>query len=79
MNPRLACFYVGQTSHDPRVRFKQHKIGYKANRFVKKYGLRLLPSIFNTYNPIETRKEAEHIEQMLTNNLRAKGHGVWSH
>jgi hypothetical protein len=35
MNPRRACYYVGQTTHDPITRFKQHKAGYKANRFAK--------------------------------------------
>jgi predicted GIY-YIG superfamily endonuclease len=78
MNPRLACYYVGQTNHNPNIRFKQHKNGYKANSFVKKYGIRLKPRKFKKYNPIETREEAEKIEQQLTNRLRSKGHGVWS-
>jgi len=78
MNPKLACFYVGQTCHDPEVRFRQHKSGHKANHFVKKYGLRLSRRKFKKYNPIKTRGEAEAIEQKLTAKLRAKGHGVWS-
>lgn len=78
MNPRKTCYYVGQTSHDPIVRFQQHKAGYKANRFVKKYGLRLIPRKYKKYNPIEKRKEAELIEQWLAQKLRKKGHGVWS-
>ena len=78
MNPRLACYYIGQTTHDPMTRFKQHKTGYKANRFVKKYGLRLIPRKFKKFNPIKKREEAEHIERWLTNKLRKKGHGVWS-
>jgi predicted GIY-YIG superfamily endonuclease len=78
MNPRRACYYVGQTSHDPITRFKQHKNGYKANSFVKKYGIRLKPRKFKKNNPIGTREEAEKIEQQLTNRLRSKGHGVWS-
>jgi len=78
MNPKLACYYVGQTIHDPNTRFKQHKTGYKANRFVKKYGLRLKSRKFKKYNPIEKREEAEYIEQILTEKLRKKGHGVWS-
>jgi predicted GIY-YIG superfamily endonuclease len=72
------CYYVGQTSHDPITRFKQHKNGYKANSFVKKYGIRLKPRKFKKYNPIGTREEAEKIEQQLTSRLRSKGHGVWS-
>lgn len=78
MNPKHACYYVGQTNHDPNIRFKQHKAGYKANQFVKKYGLRLKPRKFKKYNPIETRREAEEIEQKLAEKLRTKGHGVWS-
>ena len=78
MNLRLTCYYVGQTSHDPETRFKQHKDGYKANSFVKRYGLRLVWRKFKKYNPIGTREEAEYIEQMLTEKLRKKGHGVKS-
>ena len=75
---RKACYYIGQTTHDPKIRFKQHKTGYKANRFVKKYGIRLEPRIFSKFNPITKRKEAEFIEQWITEKLREKGHGVWS-
>lgn len=78
MNPRLACYYVGQTIHDPIVRFQQHKRGYKANRLVKKYGVRLVPRKFKRYNPIEKREQAEQLERWLANKLRKKGHGVWS-
>ena len=78
MKPRLACYYVGQTTHNPETRFKQHKAGYKANRFVKKYGLKLVPRKFKKLNPIKKREEAEKIERWLTEKLRKKGHGVWS-
>jgi hypothetical protein len=78
MNTKLACYYVGQTTHDPKTSIKQHKIGYKANRFVKKYGFRLVSRKFKKYNPIEKREEAEQIERWLTWKLRRKGHGVWS-
>ena len=78
MNIRKACYYVGQTTHDPITRFKQHKAGYKANRFAKKYGLKLVPQIFTKFNPIAKRKEAEKIEQWIALKLREKGHGVWS-
>jgi predicted GIY-YIG superfamily endonuclease len=78
LNPWFSCFYVGQTAHDPITRFKQHKQGYKANSYVKRYGIRLAWRKFQRYNPIETRKAAEHVEQWLSNKLRKKGHGVWS-
>ena len=78
MNTRKACFYIGQTTHDPATRFKQHKQGYKANSFVKRYGIRLVPRKFKKYNPLATREEAEYMERWLAEKLRNKGHGVWS-
>jgi len=78
MNTRKACYYIGQTCHDPKTRFKQHKYGIKSNSFVKRYGLKLVPRKFKKYNPIKKRKDAEKIELFLTEKLRKKGHGVWS-
>ena len=78
INLRRACYYVGQTSHDPETRFKQHKTGYKSNSFVKRYGQKLVWRKFKKYNPIRTREEAEYVEQQLANKLRRNGHGVWS-
>lgn len=78
INPKKVCFYVGQTAHEPEIRFKQHKMGYKSNNFVRKYGLYLRKRKYKKYNPIETRDKAEKIERELTEKLRKKGHGVWS-
>jgi hypothetical protein len=72
------CVYVGQSFHEPITRFNQHKQGYKSNGFVKRYGTRLLPKLYRKYNPIESRKNAEAIEEKLTIKLRSKGYGVWS-
>ncbi len=76
-NPSLPCVYVGSTALPPEQRFEQHLNGYKANRFVRKYGLELVPKLFERYNPIETRKEAELTEQHLAERLRRQGYGVW--
>ena len=72
-----ACVYVGQSYRKPSVRFEQHKEGYKSNRYAKKYGLKLRPDLYEKYNPIPTRKDAEKIEEMLGKNLRKQGYGVW--
>jgi len=77
MRMYLKCFYVGQTSLDPRERFEQHKNGYKSNRYVKKYGKWIRWKMFQKYNPIGTREEAEVIEEQLALWLQSKGHGVW--
>ena len=78
MNPKKICYYVGQSAHEPQIRFKQHKAGYKSNSFARRFGIRLIQRKYKKFNPIATRKKAEIIEQKLTNKLRKKGHGVWS-
>jgi len=71
------CLYVGQTTRKPSLRFEQHKEGYKSNKYAKYYGLKLRPDLYEKYNPIPTRKDAEEIEDMLGENLRNQGYGVW--
>lgn len=44
--------YVGQTSRDPDLRFDQHKAGYKASGAVRRFGVRLLPELFEHLNPM---------------------------
>ena len=73
------CVYVGSSTHLPDVRFDQHKEGYKSNRFVQKYGTRLLPELYEKYNTIPTRDDAVEIEAYLARRLRQAGYGVWSH
>jgi len=63
LNPTKACYYVGQSCHNPKTRFQQHKEGYKSNRFAKKYGIKLCRRKYQKYNPIRTRNEAEKIEK----------------
>jgi hypothetical protein len=46
------CVYVGMTGLDPDVRFDKHKAGIQANRFVTEFGLRLLPELYELYNPL---------------------------
>ena len=66
-NPRYIrgnnCVYVGQTTRKPSLRFEQHKEGYKSNKYAKYYGLKLRPDLYEKYNPIPTRKDAEKINQ----------------
>ena len=59
------CVYVGQSSRKPNIRFEQHKEGYKSNKYAQQFGLKLRPDLFEKYNPIPTRKDAEEIEEML--------------
>ena len=68
--------YVGMTGLDPDVRFDKHKAGIQANRFVRDYGLRLLPALYERYNPDALRRGAP-MEVELGIGLRAAGYGVW--
>ena len=70
------CVYVGMTGLDPDTRFDKHKAGIKANRFVQRYGVRLLPELYEVYNPMPYRGAAE-MEVELGIALREQGYGVW--
>ena len=78
LNPHYPCFYVGQTTLDPEERFRQHISGHKAGKYVVRYGLWLVPAMFDHCNPIPTREKAEEVEEYLTGYLRRHGYGVWS-
>lgn len=70
------CVYVGMTGLDPDVRFDKHKAGIQSNRYVHKFGLRLLPDLYEGYNPMayETAKDMEVELGIL---LREAGFAVW--
>jgi hypothetical protein len=48
----------------------------RANRFVQQYGLRLLPALFEVYNPMPY-EAAREMEVELAIGLREAGYGVW--
>jgi hypothetical protein len=70
------CVYVGMTGLDPDIRFDKHKAGIQANTYVQRYGLRLLPDLYEAYNPM-TYKAAVDMEIELGIGLREAGFGVW--
>ena len=70
------CVYVGMTGLSPDVRFDKHKAGLQASRFVERYGLRLMPSLYEVYNPMPY-DGARDMEVELAIGLREAGYGVW--
>ncbi|MCA0325297.1 MAG: hypothetical protein LCH89_06795 [Proteobacteria bacterium] len=70
------CVYVGMTGLDPDVRFDRHKAGIQANPYVLKYGLRLLPDLYEGFNPMRY-DEAAAREVEVGIDLRSAGFGVW--
>ena len=70
------CLYVGMTGLDPDLRFDRHKAGIQANRYVRDFGLRLLPALYAVYNPMPY-EGAREMEVDLAISLRERGYGVW--
>ncbi|MFO1195523.1 MAG: hypothetical protein U1E86_00930 [Burkholderiaceae bacterium] len=79
-NPRFdgvsPCVYVGMTGLAPEQRFRNHKRGLKSNRYVERFGLRLLPQVYACFNPMPFRGAAE-MEVELAEDLRERGWAVW--
>jgi predicted GIY-YIG superfamily endonuclease len=73
---RRHCVYVGMTGLDPDLRFDKHKAGIQANRFVQRYGLHLLPELYEVYNPMPY-EAAREMEVELSIALRDAGDAVW--
>ena len=68
--------YVGMTGLDPDVRFDKHKAGSQANPFVRDFGVRLLPQLYEQFNPMRY-EAARDMEVELGIRLRRLGYGVW--
>lgn len=73
---RKPCVYVGMTGLDPDLRFDKHMAGVQANRFVLRYGVRLLPDLYEVYNPMPY-EAARDMEVELAIGLREAGYAVW--
>ena len=74
--PGKPCVYVGMTGLDPDRRFDKHKAGVQSNRYVRQFGLRLLPPLYECYNPMPY-DGARDMEVELAIALREEGYGVW--
>ncbi len=76
-HPGKPCVYVGSTVHTPEERFRQHRAGYKANRYARRYGLRLCPELYRHFQGYRTRERAEQAESRAAERLRKRGWAVW--
>ena len=70
------CVYVGMTGLDPDVRFDKHMAGIQSNSYVRRYGLRLLPDLYEGFNPM-SYQDAVTREVEVGIDLRSAGFGVW--
>ena len=74
-DPAKPCVYVGMSGLPPEHRFENHKHGYKAAWVVKKYGVRLIPELYEHLNPMPYEAAAQ-MEVDLAEDLRREGYTV---
>jgi hypothetical protein len=74
-DPAKPCVYVGMTGLAVQDRFQNHKQGLKAATVVRKYGLRLMPELYEYLNPMPYEAAAQ-MEKDLAEDLRAEGYTV---
>ena len=71
------CVYVGSTTLSPEERFEQHRVGHRANRYERRYRVKLLPDLYRDYQGFKTRDLAEEAEFRFAERLRKQGYAVW--
>jgi len=69
------CVYVGLTGLTPEERFANHQQGVKSSLYVKRYGIRLVPELYEHLNPMPYEAAAQ-MEKDLTEDLRRAGYTV---
>lgn len=74
-DPKKPCVYVGMTGLTPAERFANHKAGIKDAWVVRRYGLRLLPELFEHLNPMPYEAAAQ-MEMDWAEDLRRAGYTV---
>jgi hypothetical protein len=74
-DPLKPCVYVGMTALPVDHRFENHKYCYKSAWVVRKYGVRLMPELYEHLNPMPF-EAAVQMELELAEDLRAAGYTV---
>ena len=74
-DPLKPCVYVGMTGIPVDHRFENHRNGYKSAWVVRKYGVRLMPELYQHLNPMPFQA-AVQMETELAEDLRASGYTV---
>ncbi|MGI9114102.1 MAG: hypothetical protein ACR2FX_03535 [Chthoniobacterales bacterium] len=69
------CVYVGMSGLPPEHRFENHRHGYKSAWVVRKYGVRLMPELYQHLNPMPYEAALE-MEKDLAEDLRNEGYTV---
>ena len=72
----LPWIYVGETSKTAEQRFEAHLAGKSASKWVRKYGVRLLPELFEDQPILRSQVESKSYEAWLAASLEANGYSV---
>jgi len=67
--------YVGESANPPNVRFGQHRCGYRSSRKVRKWGICLLPSLYEHINPMP-KSDRKIVEKALWSAFSVAGFWV---
>src|SRR5215204_3102806 len=71
-----AGYYVGMTGLTPEKRFANHKAGIKSAGVVRRFGIRLVPVLYDHLNPMRYA-DAARMETELADSLRKRGFQVF--
>lgn len=71
----MPCVYVGMTGLSPEERFANHQAGIKGAYVVTRFGVRLMPELFEHLNPMPF-EAAVVMERDLAEDLRRQGYTV---
>jgi len=74
-DPKKPCVYVGMTGLTPEERFANHKAGIKSAWVARRYGIQLMPELFEHLNPMPF-EAAIQMEKDLAEDLRRAGYTV---
>lgn len=74
-DPAKPCVYVGMTGLAVEQRFANHRSGHKSAWIVKRYGIRLMPELYEYLNPMPFEAAAQ-MEKDLAADLKAAGYTV---
>ena len=72
-DPAKPCVYVGMTGLPVEQRFENHKKGVKAAWVVKKYGIQLMPELYEYLNPMPFEAAAQMEKDLAADFAKSRG------
>jgi len=75
-NPDYPNVYIGMTGLPIEERFRRHKAGLQASRWVQRYGIRLRPDLYSEFGAMPYA-EAARLERELPRRLEERGFTVF--